>query len=129
MIIQDTEEELVKQLKNNISKKIYNLNYKYKITANTKNISRNSIIFDILNKKNLIIYSGYIYNKIIILKAFKKIGIENIILDIHHASYLKTLEYIFGTIDLKDSIIVKPYKSSNNSRMCIVIVNLKKINL
>ena len=129
MIIQDTEEELIKQLKNNISKKIYNLSYKYKITADTKNTSKNSIFFDILNKKNLIIYSGYIYNKIIILKAFKKIGIENIILDIYHQSHSTTLKHIFGNIDLKDSIIVKPYKSSNNSRMCIVIVNLKKINL
>lgn len=128
MIIQNTEEELVKQLKNDISNKKYVLRYKYTI-GSSNYLSNGAISFNILNKKNLIIYSGSLYNNKILLKVFKKVGIENIILDIHHTSYLKTLEYIFGTIDLKDSIIVKPYKSSNNSRMCIVIVNLKKINL
>ena len=129
MIIQNTEEELVEQLKNNISNKKYILGYKYRM-GSSDYLSNGSIFFNILNKKNLIIYSGYLMNnKGLFVKVLKKAGIKNIILDIHEKNVLSTIKNILNTNEIKDCFITKPYKSSNNSNMCIVIIDLNKIKL
>jgi hypothetical protein len=130
MIIQEKEKDLIKQLKNNILNNTTVFKYSYKTHTNHSIIFKNSMSLNILNKKNLLVYSGYLLNSNgYFIKIFKKAGIKNIILDIHEYTSEKNIKNILGKNYNKDCYIIKPYKSSNNSKMCIVIIDLNKIKL